>query len=200
MKKELTSEQKEIKRLYQIEWRKNNIDKVKKYNDAHKNYNKEYYKINKNKIKYYVKEYAKNNKEKINKRKRIYAIENKDKINQKFKDRRKNDNLFRIKQDCRNMLNKAFKRFNKPKKTELILGCTFEFFKEYIETKFEYWMTWENKGLYNSTSNYGWDIDHIIPLDTAETIEDIIRLNYYTNLEPLCSHINRDIKKNNIWK
>ena len=56
-------------------------------------------------------------------------------------------------------------------------------------------MTWENKGLYNGELNYGWDIDHIIPLSSAETEEDIIRLNHYSNLQPLCSKINRDIKK-----
>ena len=56
-------------------------------------------------------------------------------------------------------------------------------------------MTWENRGLYNGEFNYGWDIDHIIPLSSAETEEDIIKLNHYTNLQPLCSKINRDIKK-----
>ena len=59
-------------------------------------------------------------------------------------------------------------------------------------------MSWENKGLYNGELNYGWDIDHIIPLDTAKTEEDVIRLNHYSNLQPLCSKINRDIKKNNL--
>jgi len=62
-------------------------------------------------------------------------------------------------------------------------------------------MTWENKGLYNGNFEYGWDIDHIEPLfpDNIErTKEDIIRLNHYTNFQPLCSKINRDIKKNKI--
>ena len=58
-------------------------------------------------------------------------------------------------------------------------------------------MTWDNKGLYNGELNHGWDLDHIIPIDTAITEEDVIRLNHYTNLQPLCSKINRDIKKNN---
>ena len=58
-------------------------------------------------------------------------------------------------------------------------------------------MTWDNKGLYNGELNYGWDVDHIIPIDTAVTEDDVIRLNHYTNLQPLCSKINRDIKKNN---
>lgn len=80
-------------------------------------------------------------------------------------------------------------------KTEEILGCTFEYFKLYLESKFEDWMTWENRGKYNGELNYGWDIDHIIPLDSAETEEDILKLNHYTNLQPLCGYTNRNIKK-----
>jgi len=40
-----------------------------------------------------------------------------------------------------------------------------------------------------------WDIDHIIPLSAAETEEDIIRLNHHKNLQPLCSKVNRYIKR-----
>lgn len=56
-------------------------------------------------------------------------------------------------------------------------------------------MTWENYGKYNGELNYGWDIDHIIPLTTAKTEDDVIRLSHYTNLRPLCSYTNRVIKK-----
>jgi hypothetical protein len=59
-------------------------------------------------------------------------------------------------------------------------------------------MSWSNYGLYDGNLNTGWDIDRIIPIDTAKTEEDIIRLNHYTNLQPLCSKVNRDIKRNNI--
>lgn len=59
-------------------------------------------------------------------------------------------------------------------------------------------MNWENRGLYNGELNYGWDIDHIIPLSSARTEEDVIRLNHYTNLQPLCSKMNRDIKRSNV--
>ena len=59
-------------------------------------------------------------------------------------------------------------------------------------------MTWENKGLYNGELNHGWDIDHIIPLSTALTEEDLVKLNHYTNLQPLCSKVNRDIKRDKI--
>jgi len=58
-------------------------------------------------------------------------------------------------------------------------------------------MNWENRGLYNGELNYGWDIDHIKPLATATCETDIIKLNHYTNLKPLCSYTNRYIKKDN---
>ena len=56
-------------------------------------------------------------------------------------------------------------------------------------------MTWDNKGMYNGELNYGWDIDHIIPISSAKTEDDLYILNHYTNLQPLCSKVNRDIKK-----
>ena len=67
--------------------------------------------------------------------------------------------------------------------------------KKYLESKFEPWMNWENYGLYNGELNYGWDIDHIIPISSTKTEEEVYRLNYYTNLQPLCSYTNRYIKK-----
>ena len=88
------------------------------------------------------------------------------------------------------------KGFKKNSKTEQILGCSFEYIKEYIESKFESWMSWENHGLYNGELNYGWDIDHIIPLSSGITEEEITKLNSYVNLRPLCSYVNRVIKRN----
>ena len=58
-------------------------------------------------------------------------------------------------------------------------------------------MNWDNYGLYNGKKDYGWDIDHIIPLSKAKIEDDVIKLNHYTNLQPLCSYINRIVKKDN---
>lgn len=105
-----------------------------------------------------------------------------------------------MKVSIRNLIRDKIKKggYTKESKTSEILGCSFEEFKLYLESKFEPWMTWENYGLYNSKTNYGWDIDHIIPISSSKTKEDIIKLNHYTNLQPMCSKINRDIKRDKI--
>lgn len=79
-----------------------------------------------------------------------------------------------------------------------ILGCSYQDFKIYIESKFESWMNWNNYGLYNGEFNYGWDLDHIVPKSIAKTENDILKLNHYTNFRPLCSKTNRDIKRNKL--
>ena len=62
-------------------------------------------------------------------------------------------------------------------------------------------MTWDNHGnpkdgIYEL--NKTWDLDHIIPISTAISEEDVIRLNHHTNFQPLCSYTNRFIKINKI--
>ena len=86
--------------------------------------------------------------------------------------------------------------YDKKSKTYEILGITFEEFKLHIESQWEEWMNWNNYGLYNREEKYGWDFDHIIPLSSVNTEEDIIRLNHYTNFQPLCSYVNRYVKRN----
>lgn len=132
-----------------------------------------------------------------------WLILNRDHKNQYNNNLYHSDILYRIKDNFRSnlhlSLNKLFEgKFIKSKQTQDILGCTFEEFKLYIESLWEPWMTWENKGKYNGEFNYGWDIDHIIPLSSAKTEEDVYKLNHFSNLQPLCSKINRYIKKDNI--
>jgi hypothetical protein len=50
----------------------------------------------------------------------------------------------------------------------------------------------------NGQLNYGWDMDHIVPMSSAKTEEEVIRLNNYLNFQPLCSYVNRVIKKDRI--
>ena len=211
MKKLTDEELKENKRIRDRERYLRNKEKI---NEQHKIYREK----NKEKYKEYNKKYHSDNKEQIRKRKennylinkekilakhKIWYINNKEKVleynKQYFNDRVKNDELFKFKDKIRRLIRQSFKKNNykKNSKTETILGLSFEHFKLHIESLWEPWMDWDNYGLYNGTPNYGWDIDHIIPQSSALDLNELIKLNNYTNLQPLCSYINRNIKRNN---
>lgn len=196
---------KEEKKEYNKKWReankiKSNLRK-KKWRDDNKEYMKRYSKAyqekNKEHSKEYHSEYYLNNKESIMDRTKEYTKNNRDKINKARRDRYKNDFIHWLSRNISNAILKSIKksRNNKKSKSIDILGCSIIEFKQYLESKFEPWMTWENRGLYNGDFNFGWDIDHIIPSSIATTEEDIIKLNHYTNFQPLCSKVNRDIKR-----
>lgn len=68
-----------------------------------------------------------------------------------------------------------------------MLGYTPAELVSHIEKQFEKGMTWENRNL--------WQIDHIIPISTAKTEEDVIALNKLSNLRPMWSKENN--QKNN---
>jgi len=157
-------------------WRKNNLDKLKK------DYNK-FLELNK--------DYQKN-----------YASINRDKINIRNKKRRDNNPNFKVKENVRTLIKNSlkYKGIKKNQKSVEILGCSTDEFKQHLESKFESWMNWSNYGNPKDgilETNKTWDIDHIIPLSTAETDDDIIKLNHYTNLQPLCSYKNRITKRIN---
>lgn len=188
----------------------NNPEKSLKYrknqskSDVSKFNKKKYREENKEKIKEQRRLSKLKNKKKTDETSKNYRIKNKENIAKKRNETRKirklKDPLFALTSTIRVSISNSLKRngYSKKTKTFEILGCTFEEFKIYLESKFDSWMTWENRGLYNGELNYGWDIDHILPSSLAKTEEDVIKLNHYTNLQPLCSKINRDIKRDNL--
>jgi len=99
------------------------------------------------------------------------------KITEKAKERRRNCHKSKI----RKIISKSLKSggYTKNSQTFEILGCEYEVFRKHIERQFTEGMNWDNYGL------YGWHYDHIMPLSTAKSYEDIVRLNHYTNLRPL---------------
>jgi hypothetical protein len=189
--KKWREENKEYKKQKDREYRLSNVDKIKKRN-------KKYYANNKDILLEKSRNWIKENKEYKKRKDREYQVLNRDKRNKRHKERMNEDVVYRTSHIASGLIKASFKRngFTKRSKTMEILGCTYEEFRIYLESKFEDWMNWNNRGLYNKDKfNYGWDIDHIIPMSTAQTEEDAIKLNHYTNLQPLCSKINRDIKK-----
>jgi hypothetical protein len=175
------------------EYRNKNKEKIKLYKKNYKLLNKEILKEKnkeyRNRNKTLIKNYKENNKEILRKKNNEY-VRNKRMSNPKFK----------LTNTIRTSILKKIKGFGYTKKSKTydILGCSYEDFKTHIESKFQEWMTWDNHGLYNGEEKYGWDLDHIIPVSSSISEEDVIRLNHHTNFQPLCSYINRVIKRNNI--
>jgi len=97
--------------------------------------------------------------------------------------------VFKLINNVRVRLIKYLKKLNitKKNKTFEIVGCTPQELKEHLEKQFVNGMSWENRS--------EWHIDHIIPLSSAKTEEEIYKLSHYTNLQPLWAIDN--IKKSN---
>lgn len=161
------------------------------YNDSRKQKMKEYYQKNKDKIINRSKNNYLNNSEHIKEINRKYQSSNKDRRNKYLSDRKKNDTLFYLTTKIRNLIYISFHKegYSKKSKTNKILGCTFEEFKIYIESQFIEGMSWENYS--------DWHLDHKIPISWAKTEDDIYKLNYYTNFQPLWAEDN--YSKGNKW-
>ena len=117
-----------------------------------------------------AREYRKENRDDINRKKREYE-----------KQKRETDRVYFIKQKIRSVIYKSFSRkgFQKISLAEEITGMSGSDLCAYLLKTFE--------------NNYGhkWNgaekvhIDHIVPLATARTEEDVRRLCHYSNLRLL---------------
>lgn len=130
-------------------------------------------------------EWRLNNLEKIKKSKKKYYQSNKNKEIKRntiyANNKKKNDVCFKLSCLMRSRLVTfiKMKTFNKKNKTYDIIGCSPIELKTHLEGLFLDGMSWENHGV------DGWHIDHIMPLSTAKTEEDVYKLSHYTNLQPL---------------
>ena len=154
-----------------------NKEERKKYNKQYridnKEYDKQYYLDNKDK----KNQYHLDNLEKIKEKNKQWYLKNKEKINENKKNRRKTDPLFRLTLNIRSSIRLALtnKSYTKKSKTHQILGCEYDFFASYLDLS-----------KYNEDSH----IDHVVPVSLANTEEEIILLNHYSNFQLLSSKEN----------
>lgn len=131
----------------------------------------------------YIKQYATDNNDELKAYRKEYRTANSDKLNADSNRRYHNDIPHRIRAAIRNRLNTSLKRRKQPRIASAIefLGCTVEFLKQHLESKFKSGMSWENHG------RKGWHIDHILPLASFDLTNPIQfkKANHYTNLQPL---------------
>lgn len=128
-----------------------------------------------------VQEYYEHHKKEIDEYRTNYwkRPENKKRRSETKKLRRLNDPSFRILCNIRSRIANALRSGTKPSSTKKALGCTTTQLTQYLESKFQPGMSWDNYG--------DWHIDHIIPLSSFDLTDpdEFLKACHFTNLQPL---------------
>lgn len=163
----------QLSRAYYRIHRDKMLDAAKQYGQEHKEelkqYKKEWARANKVKVKSSRQKYYKANREKVLKAAVRYSST-----------RKRRDPIFKLICNLRARmchLIYKIKDENQVKTIVNLVGCSQEKLKQHIENQFKPGMSWNNYGK--------WQLDHIVPLSSASSVEEIYKLNYYTNLQPL---------------
>ena len=161
---------------YQLRYRRNNKLRLKEYG-------RRKYTENREQILAKVKNYQKSNRHKLLARNTEYRNKNRERVRKYHRDwqrnKRQTDTLFKLISSLRHRTKSALKAkgIRKTNTTRELLGAPLEVVKSHLSALFSKGMCWDNHGL--------WHIDHIIPLSSATTVEDVMRLFHYKNLQPL---------------
>lgn len=117
-------------------------------------------------------------------KRKINYHKNREKIFGYIYNKKSTDALYKLKFTLRCRIYTALQRksWQKNGTTEQLVGADCVMVKKHIEGLFKDGMTWENHG--------EWHIDHIIPLASAKTEDEIRKLFHYTNLQPLWAEDN----------
>lgn len=165
--------------------------------ECYKEISKKYlnkYKYSKDKLKSYNNTYYIKNKSIILNRNKKYKYNNKLKIREYYRkyqhDRLKYDDIFKLKKYLRTSFRKYIKdKYIKDIALYKCIGCSFDSLLIYLNDN-KYGFTYANPGI---------DIDHIIPISTASSKQELYKLYHYSNLQLLPSIYNRYIKGNKIF-
>ena len=207
-KKEYNKKNIEQHREWQREYYKKNKEDIY-------DYQKEYRNNNRDTIKAYMKKYREDNEETLREKRKIHYEKYKDILLERSKKyvhkniekvrtyreqyRRKRvaeDPLYKLSVNIRHLISNSLRRqgYSKKTRTYQILGCDYNTFYEHLLKTFK--------------DNYGveWDgieevhIDHIIPVSTGKTEDEIIKLCHYKNLQLLKAKDNLEKKDKLDWK
>lgn len=172
--------------LHNKEYRDNNSEKFNNKRKEH--YQKNIIKMREDKRKYYAshvkekseydKTYRELNSKKISEYKKNWENINKD------------NPIFKIKRNLRSRVRHALEGKTKRDKTFELIGCTPNYFIEYIESQFKDGMSWDNYG--------EWHIDHIKECFRFDLNDENQQREcfHYTNQRPLWANENLTRKRN----
>jgi len=164
-------------KLHKKEYRKRTIAHIKKYR-------KEYRLKNGEKLRAKAREYYQEHKDQIIARAAEWLENNRERANKSmiasYGKRLKVDPKLQLKNRIRSRIKKAIKGNYKKGSALQELGCSIEFLKDHIASKFYDGMSWSNSGLV-------WELDHIVPLANFDLTDpaQFRTAVHYTNLQPL---------------
>ena len=128
--------------------------------------------------------YRQKNAAKIKLAKQKYGVENREKISKNIAKRCANNPLVRMANSMRRSIRRYLDAGQKGEMSSFeIIGCSKDDLRKHLESKFRDGMTWQNYGKH-------WHIDHIIPLISSKSVDEIKRLCHWTNLQPLTAFEN----------
>jgi hypothetical protein len=110
---------------------------------------------------------------------KLYRQRNKKRIMAFKREWNKKSIKHKIVRNLRRRVHHALKGETKSESTLSLLGCSINYLKEYLESKFQQGMTWDNYG--------EWHIDHIKPCSAFDLSDPVQQKECfaYTNLQPL---------------
>jgi hypothetical protein len=134
-------------------------------------------------------EWYQRNKEQRQKKIKEYSLSYKERRKELHKERQSKDINYRLKRSLRSRLYNALKNNLKKSSAVKDIGCSLDYFKSHLESRFKSGMSWDNYG--------EWHIDHIVPISTFDLSKrsEQLKACHYTNLQPLWADEN--IKKSN---
>lgn len=165
--------------------------------DKKQKYQKERYEANKQLEKVAKQQYYIENKTEILERNKKWKTLNPEKHAKQQREyhrqRKTHDRIYKLKHQISSLILTSYKRghYKKSSRTHEILGCSIE--------------ELDNHLIATAMSNYGsyinlpdiYHIDHIIPISSATSEEEVLKLNHYSNLQLLYSEDN--LKKSNYF-
>lgn len=154
--------------------------KHSKRRDAVSIRNKEYYQENKNYILQRNKSYVEKNKNDVNQYKSDWQKENGERRRIRLNERYRTEPNFKIAVNLRTRILNALKNNQKVGTTLDLLGCSVDFFREYLGSMFREGMSWDNHGTV-------WHIDHKKPCASFDLSdpEQQKQCFHHTNMQPL---------------
>ena len=148
------------------------------------------YARNKEKRKEQMKKYREENRERCNSLTAASKRRRREYINEYERTKYHSDPQYALKKRLRRRMKLALAKGWKTGSAVRDLGCSIDFFKEYIEGLWAEGMSWDN--------TTEWHLDHIKPLDSFDLTDEVQfkEACHYTNIQPLWAMDN--LRKGNL--